>query len=43
VGETAVRGTDWNVIVWDWYVLLVGAEGESAVRGTDRNGIVWDW
>jgi len=43
-GERAVRGTERNGIVWDWYWLLVAAgEGETAVRETEGNGIVCDW
>ena len=34
MGETAVRGTDWNGIVWDWNWVMLGGEGEIAVRGT---------
>ena len=26
-GETALRGTEWNVIVWDWYWLLWAGGG----------------
>jgi len=43
-GETAVRETEGNGIVCDWYWLLVAAgEGETAVRETEGNGIVCDW
>ena len=41
-GETTVRGTERNGILWDLYWVMLGAVGETAVRGTERNGIVWD-
>jgi len=42
-GETAVRGTERNGIVWDCHWLLVGAGAKRAVRGTEWNGIVCYW